>query len=195
MEGSYTVLVMNLMLDARVEDDTAVVTCRGHIVYGATARRFRACIARLLQRYRRVVLDLGAVTHLDARGVGMLAVLIARARSTDRGLTLSTSSDRVERVLRLSGLDVELHNESRLRDRTARWAETTEDHRLPEQAAARTKGDLGDARNGWRGSNSNRGWDYDRVRRSRSLARRPSVAAIRPIVLNVDIDDSTRGSV
>jgi anti-anti-sigma factor len=111
MEGSYTVLVMNLMLDARVEDDTAVVTCRGHIVYGATARRFRACIARLLQRYRRVVLDLGAVTHLDARGVGMLAVLIARARSTDRGLTLSTSSDRVERVLRLSGLDVELHND------------------------------------------------------------------------------------
>jgi anti-anti-sigma factor len=177
-------VALNMILNARVEDDTAVVTCSGHIVYGATARRFRACIARLLQRYRRVVLDLGAVTDIDARGVGMLAVLIAQARSTDRALILSMSSDRVERVLRLSGLDVELHTESRLRDRTARWAEATEDHGLPEQAAARTRGDLRDGRNSCQGSDSNREWDYDRVRRSRGLARRRSVAANRSIVLN-----------
>ena len=34
-------VVMNLILDAHVENDTAVVTCRGPIVHGATVRRFR----------------------------------------------------------------------------------------------------------------------------------------------------------
>jgi anti-anti-sigma factor len=140
---------MNLMLDARVERDTAVVTCRGHLVLGATARSFRACIGRLLRRYRRVVLDLGGVTDIDARGVGMLAVLIAQAKSTDRGLILSIPSDRVERVLRLTGLDVELHGESRLRDPIARRPEANEDHGLRGRAVARTNGGLRDAQNGW----------------------------------------------
>jgi anti-anti-sigma factor len=105
-------MVMDLMPDARVDGDTAVVTCRGPIVHGTTARRFRACVRRLLRRYRRLVVDLGAVTHIDARGVGMLALLIAQARSADRQLVLVRSSNRVERVLRLTRLDAELRNDS-----------------------------------------------------------------------------------
>jgi anti-anti-sigma factor len=130
-------VVMNLMLDAAVKGDTAVVTCRGPIVHGTTARRFRACIKRLLRRYRRVVVDLGTVTHIDARGIGMLAVLIAQARSADRRLVLARSSDRVERILRLTRLDVELHNDS-VRDRSARPAEADEDRGVLEQAVVRT---------------------------------------------------------
>ena len=141
-------MALNLILNARVEGDTAIVTCGGPIVHGATARRFRACIARLLQRYRRVVLDLGAVTHIDARGVGMLAVLIAQARSTDRGLILSMSSDRVERVLRLTRLDVELHNDS-VRDRSARPAEADEDREVLEQAVVGSHVGPCEAPDGW----------------------------------------------
>jgi anti-anti-sigma factor len=129
-------VVMNLMLDAAVKGDTAVVTCRGPIVHGTTARRFRACIKRLLRRYRRVVVDLGTVTHIDARGIGMLAVLIAQARSADRRLVLARSSDRVERILRLTRLDVELHNDS-VRDRSGRPAEADEDCGVLEQAVIR----------------------------------------------------------
>jgi anti-anti-sigma factor len=129
-------VVMNLMLDARVKGDTAVVTCRGPIVHGTTARRFRACIKRLLRRYRRVVVDLGTVTHIDARGIGMLAVLIAQARSADRRLVLARSSDRVERILRLTRLEVELHNDS-VRDRSARPAEADEDRGVLEQVVVR----------------------------------------------------------
>jgi anti-anti-sigma factor len=124
------------MLDARVKGDTAVVTCRGPIVHGTTARRFRACIKRLLRRYRRVVVDLGTVTHIDARGSGMLAVLIAQARSADRRLVLARSSDRVERILRLTRLDVELHNDS-VRDRNVRPAQADEDRGVLEQAVVR----------------------------------------------------------
>ncbi len=111
-EGAAGDVVTNLVLDARVEGDTAFVTCHGRIAQAATARRFRACIGSLLRRYRRVVVDLGAVTHIDACGVGMLARLLAQAKSADRRLILARSSDRVERVLRLTRLDVELHNHS-----------------------------------------------------------------------------------
>jgi anti-anti-sigma factor len=107
-EGAAVDVGTNLILDARVEGDTAFVTCYGRIAQGATARRFRACIGSLLRRYRRVVLDLGAVAHIDARGVGMLARLVAQAKSADRRLILGKSSDRVERILRLTRLDVEL---------------------------------------------------------------------------------------
>ena len=107
---------MNLTLDALVEGDTALVSCGGQIVHGATARRSRACIGRLLRRCRRVVLDLGAVTDIDARGVGTLAVLIAHARSTGRRLILARSSRRVDRVLRLTGLDAQFDTVSEGRD-------------------------------------------------------------------------------
>jgi anti-anti-sigma factor len=105
-------MALNLVLDARVECSTAFVTCRGAIVHGATARRFRTCIGSLLLGYEGVVLDLGAVTYMDARGAGMVAVLIAQAKAADRRLLLARSSDRVKRVLRLTRLDVELHSES-----------------------------------------------------------------------------------
>jgi anti-anti-sigma factor len=144
-------VVMNLMLDARVEGDTAVVTCRGPIVHGTTARKFGACIGRLLRRHRRVVADLGAVKHIDARGVGVLAVLIAQAKSADRRLVLARSSDRVQRVLRLTRLDVELHNDS-VRDRSARPAEADEDHEVLEQAVVRSRVGPYEAPNGSQGA-------------------------------------------
>lgn len=127
---------MNLMLDVRGDGDTAFVTCRGHIVHGATARRFRACIGRLLRRYRRVVLDLRAVTHIDARGVAMVAALIAQATAADRRVVLAWSSDRVERVLRLTGLDVLLHHDSRVPGGSDLLAEADEDRRPLQQAVA-----------------------------------------------------------
>jgi anti-sigma B factor antagonist len=144
-------VALNLILHPRVEGDTAIVTCGGPIVYDATARRFRACVSRLLRRHRRVILDLGAVTHIDARGVGILAVLLAQARSADRQLVLARSSDRVERVLRLTRLDVELHNDS-VRDRSARPAEADEDRGVLEQAVVRTHVGPYEAPNGSRGA-------------------------------------------
>ena len=122
-------MVTNLMLDARMEGDTAFVTCHGRIAHGATARRFRACIGSVLRRYRQVVVDLGAVTHIDARGVGMLARLVAQAKAADRRLILARSSDRVGRVLRLTRLDVELHNHS-IGDRSTPPPTTLEDRGL-----------------------------------------------------------------
>jgi anti-anti-sigma factor len=103
--------LMQLKLDAVVNGETAVVTCRGRILYGSTARRFRLRIGRMLRRSRRVVLQLANVTDIDARGVGMLAVLMAQAKSTDRQLVVGKSSARVQRILHITGLDVQLHED------------------------------------------------------------------------------------
>ena len=148
---------MNLTLEMVVEGDTAVVTCRGHIVHGTTARRFRECIARMLRRHRRVVLDLGGVTNIDAGGVGMLAVLIAQAKSADRRLAVAMSSDRVKRVLQITGLDVQLQNESRVRDWIALRAEADEDRGLLGQAVARSNVGPHGARTGWQGATAHHG--------------------------------------
>ena len=143
-------MALNLMLNASVEGGTAFVTCGGHIVHGISARRFRACVSRLLRRHRLVVLDLGGVIHIDARGVGMLAVLIAQAKSADRQLVLARSSARVERVLRLTRLDVELHGDS-ISDRDARPAEP-EDGGALEHGVVRSHVGPCESPGGWRGA-------------------------------------------
>ena len=94
-------------------------------------------IGRLLRRYRRVVLDLGRVTRIDARGVGMLAALIAQANSTDRRLVLAASSRRVQLVPAITGLDVLLENRSGQYDSSVCRAEADQNRALPRQAVAR----------------------------------------------------------
>jgi anti-anti-sigma factor len=88
-------------------DGTAGVTCRGRILHGATARRFRARVGQSIALHRRVVLDLSDVTHMDARGLGMLAALIRRAKRRNRQLVLATTAERIRYLLRLTRLDTQ----------------------------------------------------------------------------------------
>ena len=99
---------VDLMLDAVVDSSTATVTCRGYIGRGATARRFRACVWRLIARHRRIVLDLSSVTSIDAHGIGVLAALIKRAGGWNGRLVLAAVSDRVAHVLRLTRIDTQV---------------------------------------------------------------------------------------
>ena len=96
-------------------------------------------------------MDLGAVTHMDARGIGTLAVLIAQAKSAERRLVLARASDRVERVLRLTQLDVTLRDEF-VPDRSALPAEAEEDGELLEEAVARSHLGPRESRNGREGA-------------------------------------------
>ena len=74
-------MVMNLMLDARVEGDTAVVTCRGSIVHGIVSR------AELARQLRTLGVEEGGVllVHTSFRAVrpieGGPAGLIAALRA------------------------------------------------------------------------------------------------------------------
>jgi anti-anti-sigma factor len=96
---------LDLILNTVLQDGIAIVTCRGRVLHGATARRFRGCIGDVLSRYRRVVVDLGGVAHMDARGLGMIAALIRQARMSERQLVLAAAAGRINYLLRLTRLD------------------------------------------------------------------------------------------
>ena len=100
-----------MALDVVRNGNGALVVCRGHLVRGATADSFHACVRRLLRRHGRVGLDLSGVMSIDARGVGTLATLLTRAIAANRRLVLEQSSARVQRVLHISGLDVPFQND------------------------------------------------------------------------------------
>ena len=96
---------MDLMLETVLQDGIAIVICRGRILHGASARHFRGWIGDELSRRRRVVVDLGGVTHMDARGLGVLAVLIKQAGTPRSRLVVATTAGRINYLLRLTGLD------------------------------------------------------------------------------------------
>ena len=93
------------MLETVLLEGTALVLCRGRVLQGASARHFLGWIGDALSRHRRVVVDLGGVTHMDARGLGMLAVLIRRAGTPRGRLVVATRARRINSLLRLTGLD------------------------------------------------------------------------------------------
>jgi len=96
---------LDLILDTVLQDGIATVICRGRVRHGATARHFRGWIGNELSRCRRVVVDLGGVTQMDARGLGMLAVLIRQAGTPRGRLVVARTAGRISYLLRLTGLD------------------------------------------------------------------------------------------
>ncbi len=67
------------------------------------------CLQRLSAADVRV--DLGAVTEIDARGLGMLAELTRQTRASGGRLSVVSASPRVRRLLRLTHLDGLLAND------------------------------------------------------------------------------------
>jgi anti-anti-sigma factor len=99
---------VDLTIETVSYGSTAVVSCRGGILHGATARRFRRRISHVLSRHRRLVIDLGGLSRMDARGVGMLAVLIGQAKSLDARLVLAAPRSRVRHLLRVTRLETQV---------------------------------------------------------------------------------------
>ena len=52
-----------------------------------------------------MIIDLGAVTFMDAAGLGVLAEALRRARHLPDGLRLAAVPARVQRLLAITGLD------------------------------------------------------------------------------------------
>jgi anti-sigma B factor antagonist len=92
-------------LDVFAGRDTRVVAARGRLVAGAGADAREWASAAASGLAQRVVLDLTAVTALDAGGIGRL--LLVRQALAGRGahLTIAAATPRVWRVLELTGLD------------------------------------------------------------------------------------------
>ncbi len=113
---------MDLTLNTISDNRTAVVTCRGRIHFGPTARRFRSDVAGLIARHRRVVLDLSGVTDIDASGIGALAALIRNAHARHVALLLATPKDPARRLVKLSRLHTQVDWVRSQQRRAGNWA-------------------------------------------------------------------------
>lgn len=96
---------MTVEIDTITTRELAILRCRGRLVLGDGAAPLREAVRRALSRGQAVALDLGPVTQMDAHGTGVLAELADLARRDGRALMLARVSDRVRRLLRLTGLD------------------------------------------------------------------------------------------
>ncbi len=83
----------------------AVVDITGRIVLGETSKALRNAVADLLTSdFRRIVLNLGAVTYVDSAGIGEL--VYSSTAVSDRGgkLKMANTPKRVKDLMRLAGI-------------------------------------------------------------------------------------------
>src|SRR5215470_794420 len=90
---------MALKLDISMQDDIAVVRCRGRIVFGEEADELRRVILGLVRETSRIVLDLAWVAHIDSSGLGTLVASFISARHRDAEIKFGGLSPRAKQVL------------------------------------------------------------------------------------------------
>lgn len=97
--------VSSFALEIFVGSRTRVVAACGGLVVGAGADAREWAAAAAPGRADRVVLDLSAVTAIDARGIGRLLALRRGLAGRGAQLTVAAATPRVWRVVELLHLD------------------------------------------------------------------------------------------
>ena len=94
-----------MQIHIRRADGVIVLRGDGRLVLGHDATTFRKSATRALAHCQVVALDLAGVRQIDAHGIGVLVDLYVLARDTGSALLLARVSDRVQRLLHVTGLD------------------------------------------------------------------------------------------
>ena len=100
--------MLQLELDPRSGDQTAIIHCTGRIIFHEEARTLLETGRALIANHQRVVLDLSAVRDVDSAGLGTLASLHNFACENGSSLVLSNPASVVRNVLELTRLDRQL---------------------------------------------------------------------------------------
>ncbi len=96
--------IMNLRLHCRRANGMTVVYCAGRITFGKEATVLANCIADLLAKRQRILLNLGGVEAVDAAGLGALAQLSRVARATGGQIELCDVPEGIARLLEMTRL-------------------------------------------------------------------------------------------
>lgn len=108
--------MLQLELDPRSGERTAIVRCSGRVVFHEEAKTLADTVRPLLEKYDEVVLELSDVSSVDSAGLGTLASLHLYAKGRDRTMVLMNPGSFVRDLLQLTHLDREL------RVRQGTWA-------------------------------------------------------------------------
>jgi anti-sigma B factor antagonist len=95
---------LKLSLEVRMNEDVAVVACKGRIVYCNEVAALSYTVSDLLPRARQLVLELSEVETLDGAGLGELLAMLARARASGCSMKLAAPSKGVRELLDLTGV-------------------------------------------------------------------------------------------
>ena len=106
---------MPLSIASRSVGDISVIACTGRIVEGDETATLETYVKKLLPQQPYIVLDLGGVTVIDSRGLGLLLRLRSLAHTAAGDLKLCAANPRVGEVLRVTKLEGALpHYQSEL---------------------------------------------------------------------------------
>ena len=92
-------------LTLTIEDcgDTAVVHCRGKLVFGHTDLLYLP-VVQLVPTHRRIILDLHELTHMDSMGIGSLLRLYVHAKTHGSKIELRNLGERVKELMIMANL-------------------------------------------------------------------------------------------
>ena len=104
-------LKLKLSLETRNRGDVMIVHCQGRIVYRDEAAALSRVVGEVLQRARKLVLDLSGVSSMDSAGIGELALLQSWAQGQNVDLKCAGANSLVSTLLELTNLDsvLEVH--------------------------------------------------------------------------------------
>ena len=94
---------MNLDLRIHEEADAIVVDCGGWLVAGVSDVLYRE-VKPLIERDRRIVLDLTKLEKMDSMGLGTIVRLYASSRAVGCELELINLSARIRELFGITGL-------------------------------------------------------------------------------------------
>jgi anti-sigma B factor antagonist len=86
-----------------LDDDTAIVKCHGRLVSGVDDVLY-VTVRQLIPDFKRVILDLTDLSHMDSMGLGTLVRLYVHARSAGCDLQLKNLGKQVRNLLGMTNL-------------------------------------------------------------------------------------------
>jgi anti-anti-sigma factor len=95
---------LKLSFEIRINENAAVVTCKGRIVYRNEVAALSSTVADLLPRARQLVLELSQVETVDGAGLGELLALQALAQAHGCTMRLAAPSKSVRELFAVTGL-------------------------------------------------------------------------------------------
>jgi anti-anti-sigma factor len=99
------------MLNLSVKTDrsgTVRIEARGTLVFGEDTAVLRGTLRRLAPAHRDVIIDLSAVSRLDAAAIGVLAAAHAEAQDSGGRLQILHARPHAHRMLQIANLDSRL---------------------------------------------------------------------------------------
>lgn len=84
-------------LVSEIKDGTLILTCRGKLTE-EVAKDFKAKVKEVIPTAKRIILDMGGVTHVDSSGLGAVVSVYASARTSGCQFQICSLTGSVQRM-------------------------------------------------------------------------------------------------